>query len=107
MMLELMLVLSAYLFSIDIYGLITSRNMLLHMWKQLLDWLLCHQFTIIENQLIYDTCIGCTQCVHSCSIVVLEMIPWGRCKTKQIASATRIEDCVSCKICESASPTNY
>ncbi|KAL5543313.1 hypothetical protein UlMin_007097 [Ulmus minor] len=25
---------------------------------------------------IYDTCIGCTQCVRACPIDVLEMISW-------------------------------
>ncbi|KAF1876953.1 hypothetical protein Lal_00033878 [Lupinus albus] len=35
------------------------------------------------------------------------MIPWDGCKTKQIASAPRIEDCVGCKRCESACPTDF
>ncbi|KAF6138354.1 hypothetical protein GIB67_030564 [Kingdonia uniflora] len=46
---------------------------------------------------IYDTCIGCTQCVRAC--------PTG--KAKQIASAPRTEDCVGCKRCESACPTDF
>ncbi|KAI3881386.1 hypothetical protein MKW92_008673 [Papaver armeniacum] len=46
---------------------------------------------------IYDTCIG----------YVLEMIPWDGCKAKQITSAPRTEDCVGCKRCESACPTDF
>ncbi|GJN36942.1 hypothetical protein PR202_gb25848 [Eleusine coracana subsp. coracana] len=49
---------------------------------------------------IYDTCIGCTQCVRACPTNVLEMIPWDGCKDKQIASAPRTEDCVGCKRCD-------
>ncbi|KAL4010202.1 hypothetical protein IC575_030477 [Cucumis melo] len=49
----------------------------------------------------------CTQCVRACPTDVLEMIPWGGCKAKQIASAPRTEDCVGCKRCESACPTDF
>ncbi|RYR29652.1 hypothetical protein Ahy_B01g054106 [Arachis hypogaea] len=35
------------------------------------------------------------------------MIPWNGCKAKQIASAPRTEDCVGCKRCESAYPTDF
>jgi photosystem I subunit 7 len=56
---------------------------------------------------IYDTCIGCTQCVRACPTDVLEIVPWDGCKARQIASAPRTEDCVGCKRCESACPTDF
>ena len=37
----------------------------------------------------------------------LEMVPWNGCKAAQIASAPRTEDCVGCKRCESACPTDF
>ena len=55
---------------------------------------------------IYNTCIGCTQCVRACPLDVLEMVPWDGCKAGQIASSPRTEDCIGCKRCETACPTD-
>ena len=38
---------------------------------------------------------------------ILEMVPWDGCKAGQIASSPRTEDCVGCKRCESACPTDF
>ena len=35
------------------------------------------------------------------------MVPWDGCKANQVASAPRTEDCVGCKRCESACPTDF
>ena len=43
----------------------------------------------------------------ACPCDVLEMVPWDGCKAGQIASAPRAEDCIGCKRCETACPTDF
>lgn len=66
-----------------------------------------HEIQMSHKVKIYDTCIGCTQCVRACPTDVLEMVPWDGCRAGQIASSPRTEDCVGCKRCETACPTDF
>ena len=43
----------------------------------------------------------------ACPCDVLEMVAWDGCKAGQIASAPRTEDCIGCKRCETACPTDF
>lgn len=59
----------------------------------------------VKNKII--TIYFHTQCVRACPCDVLEMVSWDGCKAGQIASAPRTEDCIGCKRCETACPTDF
>ena len=69
------------------------------------DWSLRGE--IFHMVKVYDTCIGCTQCVRACPTDVLEMAKMTSNKAGAVATSPRTEDCVGCKRCESACPTDY
>jgi photosystem I subunit 7 len=83
---------------------ITKSKSFLHFYQAKLKIKLKKMAHIVK---IYDTCIGCTQCVRACPLDVLEMVPWDGCRAAQMASAPRTEDCVGCKRCETACPTDF
>ena len=84
---------------------------------------------------IYESCIGCVACVSACPCDVLEMVPWEfwddgddgnyfigddenpdtrlsldlkkANKVRKSASVPREEDCIGCKRCETACPTDF
>ena len=71
-------------------------------------WKLCAFFACLVFEGIFILVIYFfTQCVRACPTDVLEMVPWNGCKAGQIASSPRTEDCVGCKRCESACPTDF
>jgi len=57
---------------------------------------------------VYDTCVGCTQCVRICPTDVLEMASGSNRRTGgDMPLVARPEDCVGCKKCESVCPTDF
>ena len=88
-------------------GLAPGADVLRGPWVRWAPRRLCPAFSMSHAVKIYDTCIGCTQCVRACPLDVLEMVPWDGCKAGQIASSPRTEDCVGCKRCETACPTDF
>ena len=62
---------------------------------------------IIRKQLIYIYVNLNLYYVIYIKCDVLEMVEWTGCKAGQIASAPRTEDCIGCKRCETACPTDF
>ena len=55
---------------------------------------------------IYDTASAAPVCALALS-TFSRWFPWDGCKAGQIASSPRTEDCVGCKRCETACPTDF
>ena len=81
---------------------ITSFTFIFQMNVNLTNMLNCN----IESYFYYYKLVRILEEINHFTRL-LEMVPWNGCKAGQIASSPRTEDCVGCKRCESACPTDF